>query len=241
MKSMERPKFANNEIYHIYNRGTDKREIFLRKEDYYQFIHDLFEFNDIKPAPHLNVIINKSGEVRLLLFGARGKREPRELLVEILAFILMPNHYHLLLRQRKENGITEFMRKLGTGYTNYFNHKYKRSGVLFQGKFKAVLVSHDPHFIYLPYYIHLNCLDLIEPNWRDGEIKNIKKAIEFLESFRWSSHLDYIGKKNFPSVTQREFLLDIFGGKTSYRNEIHKWLKTMEAAEIEKIKRNILE
>ncbi|XOB41493.1 MAG: transposase [Candidatus Nealsonbacteria bacterium] len=165
-------------------------------------------------------------------------KKPRKLIVEILAFCLMPNHFHLLLRQREEGGLTKFMRKIGVGYANYFNQKYKRSGTLFQGRYKLVLVNSELHFVHLPYYIHFNPLDLTMPEWRKGEIQNYQKAVEILNSFRWSSHLDYIGKKNFPSVTQREFLLKIFGGAENYKDNVKNWLKEME---LEKIKKIILE
>lgn len=107
----------------------------------------------------------------------------------------------------------------------YFNQKYERSGVLFQGRFKAVLVERDAHFIHLPYYIHANPLDLIMPGWRDGNIQSAEAALSFLASYKWSSFSDYIGKKNFPSVTQREFLLNISGGEEKYKADFTAWLK----------------
>ena len=130
------------------------------------------------------------------------------------------------------------MQKFGTGYTMYFNKKQERTGSLFQGSYKAVPVSREVHFIHLPYYIHFNPLDLIMPEWREEKIKNYQKAIKFLEAYRWSSHLDYIGKKNFPSVTQREFLLKIFSGSENYREKVKNWLKEMDLV---KMKNLILE
>ena len=223
-----REKFSTNEIYHIYNRGVDKREIFAEDGDKFRFVHNLYELNDKNPALDFR---KQTTEVRL----PQIKREPRKMLVEILAFCLMPNHYHLFLKQIKDRGVTEFMRKLGTGYTNYFNQKYARSGVLFQGKFKSVRVEKEVHFNYLPLYIHLNPLDLIESGWRQGSMENFEKAINFLESYRWSSFLDYIGKKNFSSVTQRNFLLEIFGGEMKYKKEMIKWLKDMDLNEIKEV------
>ena len=153
----------------------------------------------------------------------------------------MPNHYHIVLKQIKDNGISQFMHKLGTGYTMYFNQKYERSGVLFQGTFKAVRITNENHFMYLPFYIHANSLDLIEPEWRKGKINNVQKAIKFLESYRWSSHLDYLGKKKLPSVSQRDFLLDIFRGTENYKRQFQNWLEEMEKDKIEELENIVLE
>ncbi|MBP6931252.1 MAG: transposase, partial [Candidatus Pacebacteria bacterium] len=162
-------------------------------EDRIRFIHDLYEFNDLNPVLNLGLSLkNKSNEVGLPYF----RKNKRENLVEILAFCMMDNHFHLMIRSVSENGITEFMRKLGTGYTNYFNKKYERNGALFQGKFKSVHIEKDAHLMYLPIYIHFNPLDFQFPEWRKGKIKNSKKAIEFLGEYRWSSYMDYTGQKN---------------------------------------------
>lgn len=229
---MKKPAFVNNKIYHIYNRGVEKRKVFLNKEDYFRFVHDLFEFNDEAPAMNLYYKLPnfQSYEVGLRKIGKETKkmREPRKLIVEILAFCLMTNHFHLLLRQKIEGGIVTFMQKLGTGYTNYFNKKYERVGPLFQGKFKAALVNQESHFIHLPYYIHANPIDIVKSDWREEKTNNLEKTIKFLETYRWSSYLDYIGKRNFPSVTQREFLLDFFEGPKEYKKEMYKWLKELD-------------
>lgn len=228
---MRNIRFVNEGIYHVYNRSVEKREIFVDDQDRFRFIHDLFEFNDEAPAVNLYykrpLIQSYEAKPRKI------EQQKRKLLVEILAFVVMPNHFHLLLRQIKENGISNFMHKLGTGYTMYFNQKYERAGSLFQGTYKAILVNQEAHFIHLPYYIHLNPLDLKFPEWRDREIKNYKQAMKFLENYRWSSFLDYIGKKNFPSVTQREFLNEFFEGPENYKKDAMKWLKEMDLEEIE--------
>lgn len=222
---MKKPSFVNDAIYHVYNRGVEKRDVFTNNSDRFRFIHDLFEFNDQAPAQNLyyKQPTLKSYEVQ----PHKEETKPRKLLVEILAFCLMPNHYHLLLKQKIDGGIIDFMQKLGTGYTMYFNKKYERVGSLFQGRFKAILVNNEAHFIFLPHYIHLNPLDLIMPQWRERKIKDYKKAIDFLENYRWSSYRDYIGLKNFPSITSRDFLLAIFNGSAGYKNSLRNWLKEL--------------
>lgn len=220
---MKNPPLVTKEIYHLYNRGVEKRDIFLDEKDRLRFIHDLFEFNDIEPADKLG-----ASEVKL----PKVERNPRKLIVEILAFYLSDNHFHLMVKQIKDGGITMFMRKIGTGYTNYFNQKYERVGSLFQGPFKAALVKTDAHLIHLPLYIHLNALDSVMPEWRERKIPDVKKALRILENYRWSSHLDYSGKKNFPSVTQRDFLMKFWGGSAKYKELLADWLKELEIEEI---------
>lgn len=231
---MRKIPFANNHIYHIYNRGVEKREIFLDKKDYFRFIHDLFEFNDETPAGKFS---DKSSEFLSEMKFPTVKKPKRTPLVEILCFCLMPNHFHLLLRQVVENGITNFMHKVGTGYTMYFNQKFERTGSLFQGPFKAVLVKNDAYFLHLSRYIHLNPVELIEPNWKREGIINWDQANKFLESYRWSSYLDYIGIKNFPFITNRELLNSIFPNSEDYKKFTTSWLVT----EMLKIKDLILE
>lgn len=227
---MQKPKLINNQIYHIYNRGVEKRKIFLDKQDYYRFIHDLYEFNDQNPVLNLNYYFNSRTMEVEPQYLKRAKRQ-RKLLVEILIFTLMPNHFHLLLRQVKNGGVEKFMQKLGTGYTMYFNKKYDRVGSLLQGRFKAVLVNQQKHFIHLPFYIHANPVELFN---------QVGSTINFLENYKWSSFSDYIGKKNFPSVIQKDFLLKFFGGEKEYRKEINEWLKN-RTENLEQIKEITIE
>ena len=204
---MFRLKPATNEIYHIYNRGVEKRKTFLDNQDHLRFIHDLFEFNNEEPTTiSLNYHFSKSKTQSLEVGLPKiNRRKPRKLIIDLLAFCLMPNHFHLIIQQRVENGVTNFMRKLGTGYTNYFNKKHERVGPLFQGKFKSTSISKEGHLLYLPHYIHFNPLDLHMPEWRDKKITNNNQALSYLKSYRWSSLLDYMNVKNFPSITSRSF------------------------------------
>lgn len=213
-------------IYHVLSRGVDKRQIFMDDKDRYRFIHDLFEFNDQNPSNTASHHFYKQyGDLRSRHIGRQTERKPRKLLVDILAFCLMPNHYHLLIAPKVEDGMVRFMRKMNIGYAKYFNEKYERSGALFEGRYKSVLVANQAHFIHLPYYIHLNPLDMAAPEWRERKINNFNKALDFLNKYKWSSHLDYLGKNNFPSVTQREFLLEVFDGQKGYEKSLKSWLR----------------
>ncbi|KKT30105.1 hypothetical protein A3G55_02230 [Candidatus Giovannonibacteria bacterium RIFCSPLOWO2_12_FULL_44_25] len=220
---MQRIKPAINSIYHVFNRGVEKRDVFLDDRDRQRFVFSLFAFNDISPVLNHNRLI----EVGLPSF------DDREKMVEIWAFALMPNHFHLMLKQLTENGITEFMRKIGTGYTNYFNLKYQRAGHLFQGKYKFSLISEMRHYTYLPFYIHMNPLSLTK-NAKEIPV-NPKKAIQRLEQYKWSSHLDYIGKPNFPSVIDQTELNSLFGGPSQYKNDFAEWIKNKGFKDVDDI------
>ncbi len=196
------------ELYHLLNRGVDKRKIVLDDHDRVRFIHDLFAFNS--PSASLNF---EQPERQL------EQRKVQKRLVDIHAFCLMDNHYHLLVSEAIEGGISLFMQKLNMGYSKYFNERHRRSGTLWQGKHKKIQITRDAHFLYIPYYIHLNPLDYTTPEWREGAVTNTSKALENLRKYRWSSHLDYVGVKNFPSVTRRDFLSEIFRSHRAYEKE----------------------
>jgi putative transposase len=218
---IKRPQLINGEIYHIVVRGVGDSEIFRDDGDYYRAIFSLYEFNTTEP-----IEIREQRRKRRLLKNAGGQSsDARDLLVGILAFCFMPNHIHLLVRQFKDGGITQFMRKFGTGYATYFNKKYIRKGHLFQGRFKAVHIKDNEQLKTVFVYIHANPISLIEPKWKEKGIKNSQKVIKFLENYKWSSYSDYLGKKNFPSVTKRDFLLKVMGGSEGCREFVEGWIK----------------
>jgi putative transposase len=146
---MRKTTLANGEHYHTYNRGTDKRDIFLCREDMERFFLCMQEFNCVDPTGGIFEIFH--GEPFRGL--ASKNKKP---LVEFVAYCLNPNHYHFVLKQVAENGIAKFMQRLGTGYTMYFNEKYKRSGGLFQGTYKAKHISSNEYLLYLIVYVNLN-------------------------------------------------------------------------------------
>lgn len=209
------------EFYHTYNRGVEKREIFLDKKDYFRAIHDLYEFNDADAVLNVKQRTIKNGGPTSI------NRKPRKILIDLFCWCLMPNHYHFFSRPRTQNGIPKFHQKFGTGFTGYFNLRYTRNGVLFQGGYKKVLVINDAQAGHLVCYIHSNPLELWKPNWKEKGLKRseIYDALEFLKSYRYSSHLDSLGIKNFPSLINNEFLEKFFGSPSNYEKYFIDWLK----------------
>jgi putative transposase len=217
-------QFANNEIYHIILRGIDDNLIFKDVDDYYRMIFSIYELNNATPTT-----IQRQREARRRFKkenrGPSSTADERDKFVEILAFCFMPNHIHLLLKQTKDRGITKFMSKVGTGYAGYFNRKYQRKGYVFQNRFKDIYIKDDDQLKIVFNYIHANPISLVEPGWKEQGIKNSKEVIKFLEEYKWSSYQDYIGQKNFPSVTQRDFLIELFGGEQKCGETVGDWIE----------------
>lgn len=233
-------QFVNGEIYHIVVKGIDENILFKDINDHYRGVFSIYEFNNAK-----QVVIKERRKARAKIKKQIKKvsqefqktikevttRDPtsgdlRDKLVEVLAFCIMPNHIHLLVRQLVDGGITKFMKKLNGGYGGYFNRKYGRKGYVFQNRFTAVHIKTEDQLKVVFVYIHTNPVSLIEPKWKEIGIKNPEKAIEFLENkYRWSSYPDYIGKKNFPSVTDREFILKIMDRERGCKEFVDAWIK----------------
>ena len=174
--------FSINEFYHIYNRGTDKRLIFLDEYDYQRFNKLLYLCNS-----------GKSMVFREIPIGLAYGYERGETFVDIGAYCLMSNHFHLLLHEKIEGGISLFMQKLSTAYSSYFNKKYNRAGGLFEGPFIAKHLDTDEYLKYLFSYIHLNPVKIIDPNWKEDGVINRESAKKYLSRYVYSSYLDYIG------------------------------------------------
>jgi len=179
--SIRKINFVEGEFYHIYNRGNSKQKIFNDTNDYKRFIDLLFLANSKNNFNLFNLFKNGN----LYDFDRGG------VLVDIGAYCLMPNHFHILINPKKEGGVSKFMQKLTTAYVMYYNQKYKRTGGLFEGKFKSEHINNDRYLKYIFSYIHLNPIKLIEPKWKDVGIKNNNKTISFLNEYIFSSYLDY--------------------------------------------------
>ena len=213
---MERSiKISVGEYYHIYNRGVEKRAIFIDDNDRERFIRLLHIANGQRPVVF-----------RLVQGLPLAKIEMGEKNTAILSYALMPNHFHILTKEVHENGVSEFMEKILTGYSMYFNKKYKRVGPLFQGTFKAEHVERDEYLKYLFAYIHLNPIKLIEPKWKEQGIQDSKKAEQFLRSYQFSSYLDYVGvERDERIILSQNEAPQYFMDKFEFKDFVADWLR----------------
>lgn len=187
--------YVEDGYYHLYNRGVEKRDIFLDDRDYKVFLHFLKKY--LSPRPQRGFFPTVIGLTPV---------RPRPIktlygLVVLLAYCLMPNHFHLLVKQKTKDGITKLMNRLGTNYGMYFNKRYGRVGSLFQGVYKAVLIDTDEQLLHLSRYIHLNPFEI--------EGRNFEKLIDY----PYSSYGDYLGERKSRWVETGE-ILSFFKKKT---------------------------
>ncbi|MEK7567984.1 MAG: transposase [Patescibacteria group bacterium] len=206
---------SEGEYYHIYNRGVEKREIFKRKSDYQRFVKLLYLSNSENGYVYRDLKNKSLSEI---------KRNSQ--ITAVGSYCLMPNHFHLLLKETKPNGISKFMEKLATGYSMYFNKKYNRVGPLFQNRFKAQHVAEDSYLEYLYFYISLNPVKLIQPKWKEEGIKNIDYVEKYLNNYKFSSYLDYIGiDREEMLILDTKVFPEYFEKRDSFKNFADQWLK----------------
>lgn len=183
-------RFSTGEFYHICQRGTEGRIIFPDDSYYERFLFGLLAFNSKKPI-----------ELRLLDPSDVGCPDNDERLVDVLGYILRKNHLHLLIQCIEPEGATSFFRKNFGGFTNYFNTRNQRKGVLFQGKSVVRHIDSDRYLTHVINYIHLNALDDDFPEWRTGGTKNVSEARKILLNYPWSSLPCLLGKKDDPILS----------------------------------------
>ena len=205
--ALRKQNFAVGEFYHLYNRGTEKRIIFQDKEDHQHFLFLMYICNT-----------EKSIELR----NIKGDFERGETIIEIGAYCLMPNHFHILVREKVENGISKYMRKLLTAYSMYFNKKYKRTGKLYEGVFKSIYIDKDNYLKYIYSYIHLNPAKLVDKNWKEKRNRNTKRILQYIFDYKYSSIKEYIDKK-FKIINPTEFP-SYFRNPIDHKEELLEWL-----------------
>ncbi len=207
---------VENEFYHIYNRGTDKRVTFLDSADYHRFIEMMY-------------LANTSHAVNLRDIKKHWKDvfsyERPDVIVSIGAYCLMPNHFHILITPTVEHGVSLFMNKLTTSYTMYFNKRYERSGSLFQGVFKSQHADSDKYLKYLYAYIHLNPVKLIDKDWKDRGTRDADKSFAFAAYFQYSSLPDYLGtEREVGKILNPVAFPEYFATAHDHQRELFDWL-----------------
>lgn len=206
--------FVNGEYYHIYNRGNSKMEIFHDQEDYL-YLQNLFFIMNTEERFKSRFVKNEE-----------NKNHTTDLLVSLGAYCIMPNHFHILLKQEKENGISKFMQKLSTAYVMYYNKKYKRTGSLFEGKFKSKYVTEDTYLRYLFSYIHMNPLKILDPDWKNKAKYPSREMIAFLEQYRYSSFHEY--RMDHFMVINRQAFPDYFPTKQPLLSGLTSWFDCIQ-------------
>lgn len=211
--AIRKASFVPGEFYHIYNRGNSKQIIFKDNKDYQHFISLLYLSNSTENFYFRNLPIN--------FFKSRTGEQ----IVFIGSYCLMPNHFHIIISQNIDGGVSKFMQKVTTAYSMYFNKKYGRSGSLFEGRFKSKYIGDDIYFKYLFSYIHLNPIKLIQDNWKINGIHDKKQALKFLENYEYSSYLDYLGvERKENKILNKERFPEYFPNKENFTKEIFEWL-----------------
>ena len=213
--------FSPLEYYHCYNRGTEKRKIFMDQKDYQRFIHLLFVCNSVNTI-HLSDYKEKS-------FAEIFEIDRDKNFVDIGAYCLMPNHFHLLLKEKEDGNISLFMQKLMTAYTMYFNKKYERTGSLFESRFRAQHIDEDNYLKYIFSYIHLNPLKLLDTNWKEKGFKNKTEVKKFLNKYVYSSYIDYANKERAQKIIlNNESFPEYFPKKEDFEAEIFNWISIVK-------------
>jgi putative transposase len=217
MPSRNRVKlYLNGTIYHIYNRGIDSREIFREGEDY-EFFQGILkrylgkyteEISDRYKAERPYIRKHKQ-EMNL-------KQE-----IDLLTYCLLPDHFHLLVRQRKADGITKLMRRVMTNYVMYFNKKYKRKGNLFENVYRAVIVPEDTNLVELTCYIHLNPVARVVRRY--GPVETVSSSSP--EYYMYSSYQDFLGIRQDewlkPEIVLEKFKL-LYPEEDDYKTYMEK-------------------
>jgi REP element-mobilizing transposase RayT len=210
-------QFAENEYYHIYNRGTNKMPIFIDSNDKKRFLELLYTTNSKETLRYSD--LGKSA-------GRTWALDRGETLVDIGAYCLMPNHFHILIRVKDTKGTSLFLQRLLTSYSMYFNKKYNRNGSLFQGKSKSEWINNDPYLKYLFSYIHLNPVKLIHSDWKESGIReaNIGLIKKYLLEYKESSLLDYLGDRPESVILSKEKFPEYFNTHKEVWNDLLNWL-----------------
>lgn len=209
---------APNEVYHLYNRGVMRRDIFVDNRDWTRFLFlVLFLQSSSGTFDHVSRLV--SSFVRHSMFDVPEKKT-REIVqkrnTRLIAFCLRPNHFHLLVQEVTEGGVAKYLQRLGNSHTKYFNTKYQSNGHLFQSRYQSVRMADNDQLLYTSAYIHKHTPRL---------------------NYEWSSYQDYVQKNRWPDLLDPSLIL----GQFTNGQEYAEWLRTSSAKESEFGKHSMLD
>ncbi|MEK7194388.1 MAG: transposase [Patescibacteria group bacterium] len=194
---MRQIRIAPGEIYHLYNRGVNKQNIFHDRSDFYRFLFLIIAFQSPINFLHVGRMAKAFGQHRVSAIDAEDLvKIIKKRFVELTAYCLMPNHFHLVVKEIDDKGIARYMQRVLNSYTKYYNTKYQKSGHVFQGPYQAVHIVDDKQLLYLSAYVHKN-----PEKWSD---------------YSWSSFEDYMNKNRWGSLLKPEIILEQFKSKDQY-------------------------
>ena len=233
--------FIIGDYIHVYNRGNRKAEIVRSEEDKWRFMQSLRFFNDSHSSQNIlrQISLSKSDSDRprsVFETGWSPNWPEKDPLVKILCYCLMPNHFHLLLKEIREGGMSKFMQKVGVGYTNYFNLKYQEVGSLFQGAYKGRTIKNKQSYLeYLSVYIQvINVLELF-PGGFEKALEDIDEALRFVQKYSFSSYKDYIGLRR-SLIIDKDILGEIFSSVEDYKEFVRDVIKGRRCEILEDLK-----
>ncbi len=214
-----REHFSVGSIVHVLNRGAKKMPIFRQKSDLQRLMFSLFYLNSTNlPENWTRELENKGSIENLKWPHGWGERKP---LVSVLAFTIMPNHFHFILKEIKNGGISQFMHKLTMAHSKFINAKYNESGSLFQGKFKSTLVESDEYLRYLATYVMVkNTLELYPNGGITKAVKEFDKGYQWAIEYPFTSLADYAGTGHSLIIDK-----DILGEIFKHPNDFKKFAK----------------
>lgn len=191
-----------NQFYHVFNRSIARQPIFLNKRDYQRMIQVIDFYRYPKPRLRFSFFDRLPSDEKENFLRELRKEMP---IVEIISYCLMPNHFHFLLRPIADFGISDFIRNIQHSYSKYFNVKNDRSGSLFQGMFKAVLIETDEQFVHVSRYIHLN------------PVSSYLIEADQLENYPWSSFKEYVAKSSNSTFLDKKLIMEWFKSAENYK------------------------
>lgn len=219
---LRKENFAPDEFYHIYNRTLFNIPVFKNRKNCERLMQALLLANSTHSSQAFQFLRNNENAT---IEDALEIAKNGEKFVDVICYTIMPNHYHLLLKERQENGITGFVHKCNISVAKYINTKMERRGPLFESLFKSKHISSNKYLLHLSLYIHLNPLDIISgKEWREGKLQNWTMAKKKLLAYPWSSLKSFLeNKKDDLIISGTEIITDQFDGKKDYELFLQRW------------------